>query len=144
MDNEKLILFGAGKIGKEALDVIGSDYVYAFCDNSVKNGECTEKYGKKVISLDEYCTLHSDKILVITASSVNTMQIEEQCQNKGIYDYFVYNDLGYYGFNHYGADKFIEIFKDKASRLFRMKQIARDYLKKYSVARDFSAVTVEF
>lgn len=25
-----------------------------------------------------------------------------------------------------------------------MKQIARDYLKKYSVARDFSAVTVEF
>lgn len=72
------------------------------------------------------------------------MQIEEQCQNKGIYDYFVYNDLGYYGFNHYGADKFIEIFKDKASRLFRMKQIARDYLKKYSVARDFSAVTVEF
>ena len=56
MDNEKLILFGAGKIGKEALDVIGSDYVYAFCDNSVKNGECTEKYGKKVISLDEYCT----------------------------------------------------------------------------------------
>lgn len=36
MDNEKLILFGAGKIGKEALDVIGSDYVYAFCDNSVK------------------------------------------------------------------------------------------------------------
>lgn len=30
MDNEKLILFGAGKIGKEALDVIGSDYVYAF------------------------------------------------------------------------------------------------------------------
>ena len=144
MDNEKLILFGAGKIGKEALDVIGSDYVYAFCDNSVKNGECTEKYGKKVISLDEYCTLHSDKILVITASSVNTMQIEEQCQNKGIYDYFVYNDLGYYGFNHYGADKFIEIFKDKASRLFRMKQIAGDYLKKYSVARDFSAVTVEF
>ena len=81
MDNDKLILFGAGKIGKEALDVIGSDYVYAFCDNSVKNGECTEKYGKKVISLDEYCTLHCDKILVITAYSINTMQIEEQCLN---------------------------------------------------------------
>ena len=55
MENEHIILFGAGKIGKEALDVIGSDYVYAFCDNSVKNGECTEKYGKNVISLDEYC-----------------------------------------------------------------------------------------
>ena len=73
MENERIILFGAGKIGKEALDVIGSGYVYAFCDNSVKNGVCTEKYGKKVISLDEYCTLHSDKILVITASGVNTM-----------------------------------------------------------------------
>ena len=48
MENEHIILFGAGKIGKEALDVIGSDYVYAFCDNSVKNGECTEKYGKNV------------------------------------------------------------------------------------------------
>ena len=38
MENEHIILFGAGKIGKEALDVIGSGYVYAFCDNSVKNG----------------------------------------------------------------------------------------------------------
>ena len=107
MENEHIILFGAGKIGKEALDVIGSDYVYAFCDNSVKNGECTEKYGKNVISLDEYCASHSDKILVITASLTSTVQIEEQCQNKGIYEYFVYDDLGYYGFIHYGADKFI-------------------------------------
>ena len=144
MENEHIILFGAGKIGKEALDVIGSDYVYAFCDNSVKNGECTEKYGKNVISLDEYCASHSDKILVITASLTSTVQIEEQCQNKGIYDYFVYDDLGYYGFSHYGADKFIEIFKDKASRLFRMKQIARDYLKKYGEVRKFSAINVEF
>ena len=27
MENEHIILFGAGKIGKEALDVIGSDYM---------------------------------------------------------------------------------------------------------------------
>ena len=144
MDNEKIILFGAGKIGKKALDVIGSDYVYAFCDNFVKNGECAEKYGKKVISLDEYCASYSDKILVITACSVNTMQIGEQCRNKGIYNYFVYDDLEYYGFSHYGADKFIEIFNDKASRLFRMKQIAEDYLKKYGEIYDYSDINVEF
>ena len=95
MENKYIVLFGAGKIGKEALNVIGSDYVYAFCDNFVQNDECTEKYGKRVISFDEYCKLHSDKILVITASSINTVQIEEQCKNKGIYDYFVYDDLEY-------------------------------------------------
>lgn len=144
MENKYIVLFGAGKIGKEALNVIGSDYVYAFCDNSIQYGECIEKYGKRVISLDEYCKLHSDKILVITASSINTVQIEEQCQNKGIYDYFVFDDLEYYGFSYYGANKFIEIFSDKSSRLFRMKQIARDYLKKYGEVRKFSAINVEF
>ena len=47
MDNKEIILFGAGKIGKEALDAIGSDYVYAFCDNFVKNDKSTEKHEKQ-------------------------------------------------------------------------------------------------
>lgn len=46
MENEHIILFGAGKIGKEALDVIGSDYVYAFCDNSVKMVNVLKSMGR--------------------------------------------------------------------------------------------------
>lgn len=48
MDNEKIILFGAGKIGKKALDVIGSDYVYAFCDNFVKMVNVLKSMGRRL------------------------------------------------------------------------------------------------
>lgn len=48
MENERIILFGAGKIGKEALDVIGSGYVYAFCDNSVKMVYVLKSMGRRL------------------------------------------------------------------------------------------------
>ena len=50
--SNKLIIFGSGKIGHEALVFFGSENISCFCDNNPKLAG-TEKYGKPVISFEE-------------------------------------------------------------------------------------------
>ena len=59
--DQKIILYGCGLIGAEALQTFGSDLVMCFCD-SRKELAGTEKYGKEVISADELKSVPSDKI----------------------------------------------------------------------------------
>ena len=84
---KKIILFGSGYLGKEALRLFKSDNVVFFCDNKT-NGEIIE--GKKVISYSELLKIHNDYIIVISVNEHNTDSIITQLEESGIEKYVPY------------------------------------------------------
>ncbi len=92
--NKKIVIFGCGKLGHEAIDVLGSENIECFCDNNLALAG-TEKYGKKVISFDELQERYNDAAVMICANIRfgNSYAMAEQCENHGIQDYFFYQSL---------------------------------------------------
>lgn len=88
MDN-KIIIFGSGKIGHKALDFLGYENIMCFCDNNPKLVG-TERYGKTVISFDELKWKYSDAVILIAAGDFDTYVIAKQCEENGIPDYVFY------------------------------------------------------
>lgn len=86
---KKFILFGSGKIGKEALDYFGFDNVYCFVDND-PTLLGNEVWGKKVISFDELKQIYKKYILVISASLANAFEIKNQLESNHIFDYEIF------------------------------------------------------
>lgn len=96
----KVILYGAGQGGKEALTWFGNDKVACFIDNSVevqKNGA----YGKKAISFIDFLTqygneseLQNEYELIITIRQRWVIhQIAYELEKKGIYQYSIFSDV---------------------------------------------------
>ena len=92
--DKKIIIFGCGKLGHEAIGVLGSENIECFCDN---NSELTgkEKYGKSVISFDELKRKYSNAVVMICANVRwgNAYAMAEQCEENGISDYFLYQSI---------------------------------------------------
>lgn len=84
---KKLILFGAGHLGREALHNLGLNNVYCFCDNKYYGGDIE---GKSVISYNELLRIYSEYIIVITLNSVNTQMVITQLESDNISDYVPY------------------------------------------------------
>jgi len=78
---KKLILFGCGHIGREALEILGKDNVYCYCDNHVKNEEIE---GKPLIDYGRLLEIHSNYIIVISLNETNTDSVIAQLENDGI------------------------------------------------------------
>ena len=82
--DEKVVLFGSGKIGLRVFERIGSKIV-AVIDNN------PEKWGKKfmqdipIISMEEY--LKKYKIFPIIIASIYAKEMEEQLKRNEIYNY---------------------------------------------------------
>ena len=83
----KIILFGSGHLGKEALRLLGNNNVAFFCDNN-QSGRFIE--GKKVISYSELLKIHNDYIIVISVNEHNTDSIITQLEESGIEKYVPY------------------------------------------------------
>ena len=78
---KKLILFGCGHIGREALEILGKDNVYCYCDNHVKNEEIE---GKPLIDYGRLLEIHSNYIIVISLNETNTDSVIAQLESDGI------------------------------------------------------------
>ena len=138
----KIVLFGCGILGHEAIDHIGSENIDCFCDNNAElHG--TEKYGKIIISFDELKSRYSDAIILICADirTWNAYAIAKQCEEGGIKDYLLYGNLRLKDFftDHKELMKFLdnplnrsymksEIYIEMSKELQRQV----DYFKKYS------------
>lgn len=83
----KIILFGSGHLGKEALRLLGNNNVAFFCDNN-QSGRFIE--GKKVISYSELLKIHNDYIIVLSVNEHNTDSIIAQLEESGIEKYVPY------------------------------------------------------
>ena len=83
---KKYIIFGCGKIGKEALEYLGKTNVFCFVDNDASlSGDVI--YGKQIISFEELKGICENYTVVIAARLSFAYEIKEQLENNNIYDY---------------------------------------------------------
>lgn len=87
--NNKIILFGCGKYGYEALSFFGSENVECFCDNNPELAG-KERFGKTVISFEELKKKYSNAIVMICADYRHSCEISKQCETNEIFDYLYY------------------------------------------------------
>lgn len=85
---KKIVLFGAGGIGRVALRLYGSDIVAFFADND-KNRVGNSYYGKEIISLDTLRSI-AHKYDVIITSHFHKGQIAAQLETAGINNFSVF------------------------------------------------------
>ncbi len=90
--DDKIILFGCGAIGYEALEFIGSENIECFCDNNTQLVN-TEKYGKSIISFNTVLQKYRDALIVISANHQNAYAIARQCEENEVLDYLLYEPL---------------------------------------------------
>lgn len=92
--NKNIIIFGCGKLGHEAIDVLGEENIECFCDNN-PSLEGEEKYGKKIISFERLKTKYREAVIIICANVRwgNAYAMAEQCEENGITDYFLYQSV---------------------------------------------------
>lgn len=85
----KMILFGCGKLGYEALEFLGEENIESFCDNNPRlaGGQI---YGKGVISFAALKEQHQDAIVIICADFRHSTEIARQCMESGIRDWVYY------------------------------------------------------
>ena len=84
----KYIVFGAGKLGMEALKYYGEDKVVAFCDNDIcKHG--TEYCGKPVVSFFEMLSMLNDNTIVVASRYQREMVDQLAEHNVKNYDIYI-------------------------------------------------------
>lgn len=88
----KIILFGTGKYGLEALDYFGSDNVAFFADNNV-NIQGSFISGIEVIAPSRLNGYADNAIIVLAAGYSICTQMEYQLKSMGIEKYVVYRYL---------------------------------------------------
>ena len=138
--DQKIILYGCGLIGAEALQTFGSDLVMCFCD-SRKELAGTEKYGKEVISADELKSVPSDKILIISTSLNIASEIAESLERRGICDYLIYENVKREVLSQMDPKQFVQQYSEPQNRMGLQKNYYRkkaeqaqaqlNYLKKH-------------
>ena len=89
---KKLIIVGAGTIGKRAMDFFGAEYVEYFADNYKKG---TKVYGKKVIGIEEM-KLIKDEYLILLAVTNYLGALKQQLSDLGIQNYYYFQEEVYY------------------------------------------------
>lgn len=89
---DKVIVFGSGQIGHDALMFLGAENVFAFCDNNLSLAG-TEKWGKPVISFAELKAEYGNAVILIAAAGRKAYDIAEQCEENGVSDYLIYTFL---------------------------------------------------
>lgn len=88
---KKIVIFGSGQAGAEALYFIGRKNVVCFCDNR-KELQGTEKYGIPIVGFGNFSQLKKDYIILIAANTINAIQISEQLESRGVSDYLFFYD----------------------------------------------------
>lgn len=86
----KYILWGAGKRGKRALNLLGADNVIAFidCDVAKVGGECL---GKPIISMEQ-AIKDFDKCIIIITPYNGSEEIAYMLDKRNCYNYFKLSD----------------------------------------------------
>lgn len=147
----KIVIFGSGQIGREALTFLGNNNVVCFCDNASKLTG-TEKYGKTVISFTDLKENYGKAIVIIAVAGRAAYAIAEQCEKNGISDYLIYTYLRK-TFPEWDGSEQLHFISDPINRMrvrkdIYYKQAAElkeqlDYLKKHVDIRYLKPATGE-
>lgn len=83
---KKVIIIGAGNVGKNAFDFLGGEFVECFADNGKKGKELC---GKKILSVEDAVKRNGDYILLLAVTNyVEELKRQLTCLNVGNYYYF--------------------------------------------------------
>lgn len=143
----KVILFGSGVWGREALSYFGEENVFCFCDNSVTEGDEKSICGKTVISFQKLLEIHEKYVVVISTGSDFIDAISRQMDEAGIEDYLIYyvllkNDIEagelLKHFSEEGRDR---AFKRYYKVLARWTEAKLTYLKRHADTRHLKPAT---
>jgi len=85
---KKIILFGIGEIGENALNIFGKENVYCFIDNFKSGCNFCEM---PVYSFNKLLKIHKSFDVVITVGASSLHEVESQCNKHGI-SYVYFND----------------------------------------------------
>ena len=92
MNKEKVVIFGAGKIGKEAsvaLSNEGKEVLYFIDNNKELHG--MQIAGVEVIGIDDYVTRNYDYRIIIACALEYQLQIEEVLKERDVTQYSFYD-----------------------------------------------------
>ncbi|MFQ9192872.1 MAG: CDP-glycerol glycerophosphotransferase family protein [Candidatus Gastranaerophilaceae bacterium] len=87
-----MILFGAGTIGKEAIEFFGKDKVAYFSDNNPSNWN-KNIFGVEIISFQKLCKIQQKYTIIICANVEKSHQIVNQFLQNGIRKFIVFENL---------------------------------------------------
>lgn len=93
MNKKSIILFGSGKIGREILELLGTELVIFFVDNNIKNDERNKVKDIDVISFSEYKAIYRSYITVISTKNIYEKQIAQQLLNSGIIEFIFWEEI---------------------------------------------------
>lgn len=132
---KKIVLFGCGQFGHDALIFFGSENIDCFCDNN--RALCgAKRYGKPIISFEELIKRHKDVVVVITIAGMGSCEIAEQCEKNGVADYLIYTFLreSFPGFDRSEMLAFIE---EPMNRMKMRKEIYLNRVKELEKQLDY-------
>lgn len=128
-DKNKVILFGAGDIGKKALDFFGNDLVFCFCDNN-KALVGKKLYGKKIVSLQTLKFFKNDFLIVISTSITNAWEIAIQLKKAGFNNFFIYKKMRMGIYQKLSSQELIKLWLDDSEALKYQRQFYDTEIKK--------------
>lgn len=143
----KVILFGCGTWGREALSYFGEENVLCFCDNSVTEGSEKTCCGKTVVSFQKLLDIHKKYVVVISTGTEFIEEVSTQLDESGIEDYLVYyvllkNDvMAEEVLNRFSEEGQDRAFKCYYKMLARWTEAKLDYLKRHSDTRYLKPAT---
>lgn len=83
---KKVVIIGAGNVGKSALDFLGAEFVECFADNGKKGRRLC---GKKILSVEEAVKLNGNFILLLAMTNyVEELKNQLTCLNVDNFYYF--------------------------------------------------------
>lgn len=116
-EQKKIIIFGGGQTGAEALCMIGKENVAFFCDND-KSMAGKNKYDVTIIDYQYMLEISKDYIIVIAANTENALEISNQLESQGVRDYVFYYDEVKNRFLELGRSNAVVFFQKLENRLY--------------------------
>lgn len=90
---KKLILFGAGHYGRDALSFFGIENIFCFCDNKVQGDDEKKICGKRIISFEKFMEIWQEYIVVVCIKIEFCLEVCKQLENAGVDNYVVFEAL---------------------------------------------------
>ncbi|MDE7177467.1 MAG: LicD family protein [Lachnospiraceae bacterium] len=115
----KIILFGAGHYGRDALSYFGVENVFCFCDNRVKGDDEKEISGKKIISFERLLEIWQEYIVVVCIKLEFCLEVCNQLEGAGVNSYVVFEALRN---DKRPANEWLEQLQDREERTRLQKQ----------------------
>jgi len=113
--NKKVILFGSGAYGLKALELLGRDNIYAFCDNACKSDGT--KYGVAYLTFSSMKRIIESYILLVSMNTGNAKTVTKQLMDNGIDDFLIMDEGIMEMIEDTSADNFMHLVNQDVERI---------------------------